>query len=90
MADTVLPSIATVNDEQLAALLWCYTDVAGFKAAMVQHMINDIRSKRQAEIQVSYNTALTDLRNQEQAAMVELELMLANLVNPTVLDNPPE
>lgn len=80
MADTVLPSIATVNPAQLAELLHTYGNEAGFKAAMVRHMINDIRATRQAEVQEQYQNAVAALDAQEAAAMANIEDLLNSLI----------
>lgn len=82
MADTELPSVATVNDEQAAALLECYGSVEGWKTAMIQHMLDDIKHKKQAEIQAAYSAAMADLNAQERAALADVETLLDNLVNP--------
>jgi len=82
MADTALPSITTVNDAQLAAMMECYGSVPAWKQRMVQHIIQDIRRYKQAEIQVIYQERLAELDTQEQNAMAAVESMLANLVVP--------
>ena len=82
MADTPLPSITTVNDAQLAAMMECYGSVPAWKQRMVQHIISDIRRFKQAEIQVIYQERLAELDIQERDAMDAVELMLANLVVP--------
>jgi hypothetical protein len=82
MADTVLPSIATVNDAQLAAMLDTYGDVAGWKQAMIRHILNDIRRKKEADVQAQYAAAVADLNAQEAAALAQIDALLDDLVNP--------
>jgi hypothetical protein len=82
MADTVLPSVATVNEEQLAAMLDTYGDVAGWKQAMVRHILSDIRRKKTAEVQAQYQAALANLNAQEAAALAQIDALLDDLVNP--------
>jgi len=79
MADTVLPSIATVNPAQLAAMLECYGSVPAWKQRMVQHIIADIRQFKQTEIQVIYQQRLDELNQLEADAMAAVEALIGGL-----------
>jgi hypothetical protein len=81
MADTPLPSIATVNAAQLATMLEVYGDVETWKQKMIQHIINDIKRHKQAEVQVIYQQRLQELNQQESDAMAAIDTQLANLVS---------
>lgn len=82
MADTPLPSVATVNDAQLAAMLEVYGTPEGYKTAMIQHILNDIKLFKQGQIQMIYTQRLEELNTQEREAMAAVDEMLTNLVNP--------
>lgn len=79
MADTALPSVATVNPEQLAAILEVYGDTAGYRKAMRNHILNDIKQHKQAEVQTDYHAALQAAEAQESAAMAQVDALLASL-----------
>lgn len=82
MALTPLPSVATVNDVQLAKLLEVYGDTAGYQARMIKHMIEDIKRHEQAKVQVVYQQRLAELNAQEAQAEADIDIMLQNLSNP--------
>lgn len=82
MAMTPLPSVATVNDAQLAAMLEVYGDSAGYQARMIQHILEDIKQFKVEQIHMAYRAALDDLDAQENDALNAVDIMLNSLVNP--------
>ena len=81
MADTPLPSVATVNDAQLAAMLEVYGDAAGYQAAMIRHIIQDIRKFKQAEIQAQARAARDQIAQDEAEAMAAVEQLIGALTS---------
>jgi hypothetical protein len=79
MADTPLPSVATVTPDQLAAMLEVYGTAEGYKAAMIKHILADIRQFKQRQIQAVYKQRLDELNAQEAAALASVEALLQNL-----------